>query len=97
MEASDLIEQNFEKTVLKNKIDSMKEEMSLFSRTLDSDHLDNAKSMWKELDEENHTQPDLQITSKELFEAGFQFQSVAAYENVQAQLTELQNAQDNLN
>ena len=73
MEASDLIEQNFEKSVLKNKIDSLKEEMSLFSRTLDQDHLENAKSLFKELEEENHPQPDLLITCKELFEAGFQF------------------------
>ena len=31
--AAEVIEQNFEATVLKNKIDSMKEELSLFSKT----------------------------------------------------------------
>ena len=39
----------------------------------------------------------LTVNTKELFEAGFQFPSIAQYDNVQTLLTELQNSQDNLN
>ena len=51
MSAAALIEQNFEATVLKNKVDSMKEELSLFCKTLDPDHFKNAIVMRDELNE----------------------------------------------
>ena len=89
LSAAELIEQNFQKNVLKNKVDSMKEELSLFSRTLEPEHLEAAKSMRAELEEDKHPQDELVINTKDLYEQGFQFDSVAHYDNVQNLLSEL--------
>ena len=78
----------------------MKEEMTLFSKTQDKQHLDDALKMRDALQEKDHLQnlgESLVINTKELFEAGFQFPNIAQYDNVQNQLTEILNAQDNLN
>ena len=85
--------------MLSHKIEQMKEEMSLYSKTQDSEHLEDALKMRDALQEKEHLDlhEQLVINTKELFESGFQFPSVAQYENVQNQLTEILNAQDNLN
>ena len=76
----------------------MKEEVSLFSRTLDRAHWTSALEMKKELEDTVKTPVDeLKINTKDLLEQGFQFPNVATYDNVVAQLTDVQNVQDNLN
>ena len=77
----------------------MKEEMLEFSKTQDGDHLESALKMRDGLQEKEHldVKDQLTVNTKELFEAGFQFPSIAQYDNVQTLLTELQNSQDNLN
>ena len=76
----------------------MKEEVSLFSRTLDRSHWTSALQMKAELEDTVKTQvDDLKINTKDLMEQGFQFPNVASYDNVQAQLAEVQGVQDNLN
>ena len=97
-QAAAQIETNFQEQVIKNKITSMKEEVSLFSKTLDRAHWQAALDMKKELEETVKTPVDeLRINTKELLEQGFQFPNVATYDNVVAQLTDVQNVQDNLN
>ena len=68
--------------------------MEEFSKNQDRDHLESALKMRDSLQEnENlHVQDQLVVNSKDLFEAGFQFPSIAQYDNVQNMLTELQNA-----
>ena len=68
-------------------------------RDQDKDHLEDALKMRDALVEKEHLDlhEQLIINTKELFEAAFQFPSVAQYDNVQNQLTEVLNAQDNLN
>ena len=76
----------------------MKEEVSLFSRTMDRAHWTSALDMKKELEDTVKTPIDeLRINTKDLIEQGFQFPNVATYDNVVAQLTDVQNVQDNLN
>ena len=76
----------------------MKEEVSLFSRTLDRAHWTSALEIKKELEDTVKTPiDDLKINTKDLIEQGFQFPNVATYDNVVAQLTDVQNVQDNLN
>ena len=91
------IQSNFEKNVLQTKVNSMKEELGLFSRTQDPKHFRNAIQVRNQLENEDHQQPDLVVDTKELFAKGFTFENVAQYDHVVAQLTEVQNAQDNLN
>ena len=94
---SQLIEENFKKSKLRAKIDSMKEELNMFSRTLDPDHLKDAMEIREELVDDNSSIDEVLINTKELYEHAFKFANVASYDNVIAQLTEIQNAQDNLN
>ena len=60
----------------------MKEELSLFCKTLDPDHFKNAVVMRNELVEQNHPQPELVINTKQLYEKAFEFPKVATYDNV---------------
>jgi len=53
--------------------------------------------MRNELKEENINEPELVITTKELYKNAFVFPGVSEYDNVNLQLTDVQNAQDNLN
>ena len=70
----------------------------MFSRTLDEEHWKNAIKVKTELEENDHlTDLQLMINTKDLIEQGFQFPKVATYDNVVSQLTEVQNAEDNLN
>ena len=63
----------------------MKEEVSLFSRTLDRAHWQAALDMKKELEDTVKTPlDDLKINTKDLIEQGFQFPNVATYDNVVA-------------
>jgi hypothetical protein len=82
MEAAVQIQTAFERTVLKKKIESMKEELALFSRTQDADHIMSAIALRNELGEEGHPQQELLINTKELFEKGFSYPNVAEYEHV---------------
>ena len=75
----------------------MKEELTLFSKTLDPDHFKNAAAIRNELVDQNHPQPELVINTKQLYEKAFEFPKVATYDDVQNLLTEVQNSQDNLN
>ena len=97
MNSAENIEKSFAQTVLKQKIDQIKDETLMFSKTLDKSHLKNAIEMRNALVEENNQVEDIQITTKDLYESAFQFPNVAQYEHVQSQLSELQSAQDNLN
>ena len=47
------IEQNFEQTVLSNKIQSMNDELDLFSKTQDPDHFKSALQIHQELEDKN--------------------------------------------
>ena len=60
----------------------MKEELNLFSRTLEPDHLKSCIELREELLEGNHAVEDLEINTKELFEKGFKFQHVIEYDHV---------------
>ena len=75
----------------------MKEELSMFSKTLDPDHLKSCIEIREDLLEGNNSVEDLQINTKELYEKGFKFPHVVEYDHVQSQLAELQSAQENLN
>ena len=62
----------------------MKEEISLFSRDLDPDHLKDALEIKYELVDLDIPTEDILINTKELYELGFKFPNVATYDNVQA-------------
>ena len=96
-EAAAQIEQNFEKTVLDNKIQTMNDELALFAKTQVPDHFRAAIQLRNELEQQDHKQPDLAVNTKALFEKGFKFDGVSQYDNVVNQLTEVLNAQENLN
>ena len=96
-EAAAQIQKAYESTVLTKKIHSMKEELDLFSRTQDPDHFKAAIALRNELNEEGHPQKELIVNTKELFEAGFAFKNVAEYDHVVQMLSDVGNAQDNLN
>lgn len=95
-EAASQIQTAFEHTVLNKKIESLKEETDLFSRTQDPDHFRNAVALKNELNEEGHPQSDILINTKELFEKGFSFNNVAEYDHVVQLLADVQNSQENL-
>ena len=60
----------------------MKEEISLFSRELEPQHLSDALEIKDELSDMNIPQEDILINTKELYELGFKFPNVATYDNV---------------
>ena len=65
--------------MLNHKIEQMKEEMLLFSKTSDKDHLDSALKMKEKLakNEKLDLVEALQINTKDLFESAFAFPSIA--------------------
>ena len=75
----------------------MSTELDLFQKTLEPKHFTAALQLRNELIDENHPQEELTVNTKDLYEKGFQFPAVTEYDNVVAQLTEVLNAQDNLN
>ena len=97
MNSAENIEKNFAQTVLNQKVEQIKDEVLMFSKSLDKEHLKNAIEMKQTLQEQNNNIEDIQISTKDLYENAFQFPNVAQYEHVQSQLSELQSAQDNLN
>ena len=60
----------------------MKEEISLFSRDLEPEHLTNALEIKDELTDIDIPSEDILINTKELYELGFKFPNVATYDNV---------------
>ena len=60
----------------------MKEELAMFSKTLDPDHLKSCIEVREELLEGNNSVEDLQINTKELYEKGFKFPHVVEYDHV---------------
>ena len=60
----------------------MKEEISLFSRDLEPEHLTNALEIKDELVDLDIPSEDILINTKELYELGFKFPNVATYDNV---------------
>ena len=60
----------------------MKEEISLFSRDLEPEHLTNALEIKDELSDIDIPSEDILINTKELYELGFKFPNVATYDNV---------------
>ena len=75
----------------------MNSELLEFSKTLDTEHFQAAVDMRNELLEDHINEPELVITTKQLYKNAFVFPGVSEYENVNSQLTDVQNAQDNLN
>ena len=61
----------------------MKEELAMFSKSLDPDHLKSCIEIREELLEGNNSVEDLTINTKELYEKGFKFQHVVEYDHVQ--------------
>ena len=62
----------------------MKEELLLFSKTLDPEHLKSCIELREELLEGNNSVEDLTINTKEMYESGFKFQHVVEYDHVQS-------------
>ena len=76
----------------------MNDELELFSKTQDPDHFKSALQIHQELEGKNSpVLQELAVNTKQLFQQGFQFADVAKYEHVEKLLTDVQNAQDNLN
>ena len=84
MNSAENIEKSFAQTVLKQKIEQIKDEILMFSKNLDKSHLQNAIEMRNALVEENNQVEDIQINTKDLYEGAFQFANVAQYEHVQS-------------
>ena len=82
---------------MNQKIEQIKDEVLMFSKSLDKEHLKNALEMKQTLLDQNNNLEEIPISTKDLYEGAFQFANVAQYEHVQSQLSELQSAQDNLN
>ena len=96
-EAAVQIQESFEHTVLNKKIDQMNEELDIFSRTQDPEHWQAARELKNELNDAGNQQSSLLVNTKQLFEKGFQFENVAQYDHVITMLSEVSDAQDNLN
>ena len=63
-DASQVIEEQFQANVLKEKIASMNSELLEFSKTLDQEHFQSAIDMRNELLQDHIETPELQITTK---------------------------------
>ena len=70
--------------MLAQKVQSMKDELDIFCKTLEPSHFMAAVQLKNALEDEGHPQDDMRIYTKDLYKQGFQFPSVAEYENVQA-------------
>jgi hypothetical protein len=67
----------------------MKDEVLMFSKSLDTDHLLSAIELRKDLLDSNLNVEDIAINTKELYENSFTFPNVSQYDHVQSQLTEI--------
>ena len=72
-------------------------EWSKFCMTLRMDHWVKAQKLWAKLDKSGSPQPILKANTKELYEKGFKFDSIANNQDTQAILQDLDIAQINLN
>ena len=90
------IKQRKEKRI-KQQVSEMKSEWHKFCQTLDLDYYETAQRKWAQLDNEGAKPELLKANTKELYEKGFEFASVAKNDDAVSFLQPLEIAQSNFN